>query len=77
MQLEKGGHDQNASVTILDAGRVHEGVKQQSLWVSKDLPLLSLDLSARVEPCGLIETPFFRVLDALAVDDCGGGAEPA
>jgi len=59
MQPEKGGHDQNAAVTILDAGRVHEGVKQQSSCVSKNLPLLSVDLSARVEPYRLIETPLF------------------
>ncbi len=65
MQLEKGGHDQNAAVTILDAGRVHEGVKQQSFCVSKDWPLLSVDLSARVELCGLIETPLFSALLTL------------
>ncbi len=52
MQPEKGGHDQNAAVTILDTGRVHEGVKQQSLCVSKDLPLLFLDLLPASNPAG-------------------------
>jgi len=67
MQPEKGGHDQNTAVTILDTGRVHEGVKQQSLCVSKDLSLLSVDLCARVEPCRLIERRPFSALLTLGL----------
>ncbi len=52
MQPEKGGHDQNAAVTILDAGRVHEGVKQQSSCVSKNCRFFPLIFLRASNPTG-------------------------
>ena len=45
---EQGSKDQNAAITILDIGRMHDGVKQQAYRIDKDVALLALDFLARV-----------------------------
>ena len=45
---EQGCKDQNATIPVLDAGRMDHGVKQEAYRVDKDVALLSLDFLARV-----------------------------
>ena len=45
---EQGSKDQNAAITILDIGRMDNGVKQQAYRIDKDVALLALDFLARV-----------------------------
>ncbi len=52
-----------------------DGVQQQPLVIYQDVVLLALDLLALVVAMRIDrEPPFFRALDALAIDDCADGA---
>ena len=61
---------QRCPVTILDIGRVDQGVDEVALGVGQDMALAALDLLARI-----IATRAAALggLDALAVDDAGAG----
>ena len=45
---EQARHQQRPAVAVLDVGGVHDGVHQQALRIDEDVPLLALDLLARV-----------------------------
>lgn len=45
---EQGPEDQNAAVAILDIGGMHDGVKQETYRIDKDVALLALYFLARV-----------------------------
>ena len=45
---EQRRHHQDAAVAILNIGGVHDGVHQQALRIDEDMPLLALDLLARI-----------------------------
>src|SRR6185437_7510802 len=47
---------------------------QEALRIDEDMALLALDLLARIIARRIDAGPFFRALDALAVDDRGGRA---
>jgi hypothetical protein len=44
--VEQGRHDENASIAILNIGRMNDGVEQEAYCIDKNVPLLALDLSA-------------------------------
>src|SRR3954447_12010464 len=50
VEPEEAGHQQHASIAVLDVGRMHDGVQQQALRVYQDVALLALDLLARIVP---------------------------
>ena len=57
---------------------MHDGVHQQALRIDKDVALPALDLLACIVARRINRRPpFFRALDALAVDDRGGRARLA
>src|SRR5674476_1177233 len=43
---EQCRHDKNASIAILNVGRMNNGVEQEAYCIDKNVPLLALDLSA-------------------------------
>jgi hypothetical protein len=43
---EQCRHHENASIAILDVGRMNDSVEQETYCVDKNVPLLALDLSA-------------------------------
>src|SRR5208337_5442253 len=45
---EEARHQQRAAVAILDVGGMHDRVHQQPLGIDEDVPLLALDLLARI-----------------------------
>src|SRR4249920_2051811 len=45
---EQCRHDENASIAILDVGRMNDSVEQETYCVDKNVPLLALDLLARI-----------------------------
>lgn len=59
------GHDQHASVAVLDIGRVDHGMEQQTLCVYKDMTLLSFDLLAAIVTMRVDRTPPFSALFTL------------
>ena len=75
---EQARHQQRAAVAVLNVGGMHDRVHQEALRIDKDVALLALDLLARIV-AGRIDAqaPFFRALDALAVNDGGGRARLA
>src|SRR5262245_47490729 len=48
IEAEQRGHQERAAVAILDIGGVHDGVHQEALRVDENVPLLALDLLARI-----------------------------
>jgi len=48
IESEQGRNDQGAAVAILNVGSVDDGVHQQALRIDENMPLLALDLLARV-----------------------------
>ena len=45
---EQCRHHENASIAILDVGRMNDSVEQETYCVDKNVPLLALDLLARI-----------------------------
>jgi hypothetical protein len=45
---KQGRHQQGAAIAILDVGAMHDGVNQEALRIDEDMPLLALDLLARI-----------------------------
>ncbi len=58
-QTEHQAHQQDAAVAVLHVGAMHDREQQQALGIDGDLPLLSLDLLARVIPADSDEGPLF------------------
>src|SRR6185295_3716661 len=67
---EQYRHHQNASIAILNVGRMNDGVEQEAYCVDKNVPLRL----ARIVPVRINArpSPLFRASHALAVDDGGG-----
>jgi len=56
---EQCRHDENASIAILNVGRMNDGVEQKAYGVDKNVPLLTLDLLARIVPVRINARPPF------------------
>src|SRR3954452_7476722 len=65
VEPEEAGHQQHASIAVLDVGRMHDGVQQQTLRVYQDVALLALDLLARIIPVPVDAGPPFSALLTL------------
>lgn len=63
--LEQCRHDKSAAIAILDVGRMYDGVEQQAYCVDKNVPLLALDLLARIVPVRINARPPFSALFTL------------
>src|SRR6185436_19820297 len=62
---EQCRHHQNASIAILNVGRMNDGVEQEAYCVDKNVPLLALDLLARIVPVRINARPPFSALFTL------------
>ena len=62
---KQAGKQQYAPVTVLDIGRMNDGVEQQTKRVYKDMALLALDLLARVIAMRIDVRPPFSALFTL------------
>ena len=57
-RAEQARHQQRAAVAVLNVGGVHERVHQETLRIDEDVPLLALDLLARVVAMRVVRPPF-------------------
>jgi len=64
-QAKERAQQKNASVAIMDAGGMHDGMQQQTLGVDENVPLLALDQLAGVEPGWIDADPPFSALFTL------------
>ena len=64
-QEHHAGHDQQATVAILDVGWVNHCVHQQARGVDQNMPLLATDFLPRVIPFGIDAGPSFSALFTL------------
>ena len=62
---EQRGQQQNAAIAILDAGGMHDGVQQETQRIDENMPLLTLDQLARIEPVWVDACPPFSALLTL------------
>jgi len=62
---EQCRHDEDAAITILNVGRMNDGVEQQAYCVDKNVPLLALDLLTRIVPVRINARPPFSALFTL------------
>src|SRR5208282_3349936 len=62
---EQARHQQRAAVAVLEVGGVHDRVHQQALGIDEDVPLLALDLLARVVARRIDAGPPFSALLTL------------
>ena len=58
IEAEQGGHEEHATIAILDVRGMHDGVHQQALRVDENVPLLALDLLARIISMRIVRPPF-------------------
>ena len=58
-------HDENASIAILNVGRMNDGVEQEAYCIDKNVPLLAFDLFARIVPVRINARPPFSALFTL------------
>ncbi len=58
-------HDQNAALAILDIGRMNDGVEQEAYCIDENMPLLALDLLARIVTMRIDAGPPFSALFTL------------
>ena len=65
LKAEEGRHHQNATIAILDIGRVDERIEQKALCIDYDVALLALDLLARVIAMRIDPSPPFSALLTL------------
>ena len=65
IEAEQGCHEQRAAVAVLNVGGVHDGVHQEALRIDENVPLLALDLLARVIPVRIDARPPFSALFTL------------
>ncbi len=62
---KQGRHDQNAAIAILNIGGMDDGVQEQAQCVYKNMPLLALDLLARIIAVRIDAGPPFSALLTL------------
>ena len=62
---EQVRHDQNAAIAILNIGRMDNGMKQQAQRIYENVPLLALDLLARIIAVRINAGPPFSALLTL------------
>ena len=62
---EQCRHHENASIAILNVGRMNDGVEQETYCVDKNVPLLALDLLARIVAVRINAGPPFSALFTL------------
>jgi len=62
---EQCRHNENASIAILNVGRMNDGVEQEAYCIDKNVPLLALDLLARIVPMRINARPPFSELFTL------------
>ena len=62
---EQSRHHENAAISVLDVGGMHEGVEQKALRVYEQMALLALDLLARVIAMWIDAGPPFSALLTL------------
>jgi hypothetical protein len=48
MQTEQRREHEHATITILNIGRMHDGMHQQALRIDENVPLLAFDFLARI-----------------------------
>ena len=65
IKAEQRCHHQHAAVAILDIGGMDEGVHQEALRVDENMPLLALDLLARIVAVRVDARPPFSALFTL------------
>ncbi len=65
IEAEQGCHQKHAAVAILDIVSVYDGVHQEALRIDENVPLLALDLLARVIAMRIDATPPFSALFTL------------
>ena len=62
---EQGRHDENSSITILYVGGMNDGMEQEAYCIDKNVPLLALDLLARIVTVRINAGPPFSALFTL------------
>jgi hypothetical protein len=62
---EQCRHHENASIAILDVCRMNDSVEQETYCVDKNVPLLALDLLARIVAVRINARPPFSALFTL------------
>ena len=62
---EQGREEQNTTVTILDIRGMHHRMQQQTYRVDQDMPLLAVNLLARIIPGWIDAGPPFSALSTL------------
>ena len=65
IEAERRGHQERTAVAILDIGGMHDGVHQEALRVYENVPLLALDLLARIVAVRIDARPPFSALFTL------------
>ncbi len=65
MLFEEGHHQQDAAIAILDVRRMDDGQKQKTFGIYKKMPLLALDLLARIIAWRVNRGPPFSALFTL------------
>jgi len=68
IEAEQRGHQERAAVAILDIGGMHDGVHQEALRVDENVPLLALDLLARIVAVRVDARPPFCRLSRRGAD---------
>jgi hypothetical protein len=58
VETEQRRHQEHAAVAILDVCGVHDSVHQEALRIDENVPLLALDLLARIVAMWDVEPPF-------------------
>ena len=64
-QAEQRGENQHAAVAVLNVGGMNDGVEQEAYRVDQDMPLLALDLLARIVAMRVDRGPPFSALFTL------------
>ena len=80
MQAEQGGHEQDATIAVLNVRGMDEGVEQQALGVDQDMTLLAPDLLAAIIARRVNAAPPFSALLTLwlsMIAALGLGSRPA
>jgi len=62
---QQGRHDEDAAIAILNVSRMNDGVEQEAYCIDKNVPLLALDLLARIVAVRINERPPFSALFTL------------
>ncbi len=65
MHPKQGRKEQNSAVAILDIGGMNDGMEQQTQRIYEDVPLLALDLLARIIAMRIDAGPPFSALFTL------------